>query len=206
MTLAAAALVALGTWCLIARPTRHSVLRRHPVHRRAADPATVITTVCGHLRAGAPPAEAWSRVGVIADAFGCPHPRSLAGVLTDDVVARAVHAACRVATETGAPLAPALGQVTEALAAEESARDDRESALAGPRTTARVLAWLPALGVVVGFALGADPLRVLLGGGIGTAALVGGAALLLVGHRWTAALVAHARAAGVADTTQRPRR
>src|SRR3546814_12260160 len=55
---------------------------------------------------------------------------------------------------------------------------------AGPLAMARLLAWLPAGGVLLGTVLGADPVAVLLGGGVGGLCLVGGGALFLIGHRW----------------------
>jgi len=103
-----------------------------------------------------------------------------------------VVAAARTAHELGAPLADVLARVSESLAADAAERDDVEAALAGPRATARVLAWLPVLGVGLGAALGADPVRVLLGGGLGSTAGVVGILLVVAGRRWTARLLARA--------------
>lgn len=110
-------------------------------------------------------------------------------------VAAAV-AACRLATRTGAPLAAVVDVVVAGIAEVAEAQALRRTALAGPRATARLLAWLPAGGIALGTALGADPLGVLLGGGLGGACLVGGGALFYVGHRWVHALVAQAERAG----------
>ena len=106
--------------------------------------------------------------------------------------AAAVVAAARTAHELGAPLADVLARVSESLAADAAERDDVEAALAGPRATARVLAWLPLLGVGLGAVLGADPVRVLLGGGPGSTAGVVGLLLVVAGRRWTARLLARA--------------
>ncbi|WP_052366790.1 hypothetical protein [Paraoerskovia marina] len=198
MTILAAVLLGAAVWVATSRPRRRAVLRSTTDRRPVADAPLTLARVCGHLRAGAPPASAWARVGVDTDAFGVPILGSIRAAVPDASTARAVRAGCLVAADTGAPLAPVLGQVGEALAAAAEADDDREAALAGPRTTARVLAWLPALGLVLGAALGAKPLGVLLGGGLGTAALVGGGVLLVVGYRWTGVLVRRARAAGAA--------
>jgi len=110
--------------------------------------------------------------------------------------AAAVVAAARTARELGAPLADVLEHVTASLAADAAERDDVEAALAGPRATAQVLAWLPLLGVGLGAVLGADPVGVLLGGGLGSVAGVTGLVLLLLGRRWTARLVARAERGG----------
>lgn len=121
----------------------------------------------------------------------------------------AVVAAAQTAHELGAPLVGVLERVTESLAADAAERDDVEAALAGPRATARVLGWLPLLGVALGTVLGADPVGVLLGGGLGTTAGVAGVLLLVAGRRWTAALLTRAARGAAAPTRARtgvPRR
>ena len=62
--------------------------------------------------------------------------------------------------------------------------------------TARVLAWLPALGLVLGLALGADPFAVLLDGSGGSALLAVGVLLTWAGRRWTGRHLRAATAAG----------
>jgi len=94
--------------------------------------------------------------------------------------------------DLGAELATVLDRVAIGLAADEECEGERRGALAGPRATAQVLAWLPLLGLVLGVALGANPLAVVLGGGLGTAAAVAGVALVLLGRWWTGALLARA--------------
>ncbi|MDM7854468.1 type II secretion protein F [Cellulomonas alba] len=108
---------------------------------------------------------------------------------------RAAVAAVEVAAELGAPLAPVLERIAGSVALDEEAAADLHAALAGPQATARLLAWLPALGLVLGVALGVDPVRVLLGGGLGTWAGAAGLALTVAGRRWTRRLV-RAAAAG----------
>lgn len=110
-------------------------------------------------------------------------------------VAAAV-AACQLAARTGAPLAEVIDVVVAGVAEAAEADELRRTALAGPRATARLLAWLPAGGIALGTVLGADPLAVLLGGGVGGLCLVGGGALFLAGNRWVRALVTDAERAG----------
>ena len=105
-------------------------------------------------------------------------------------------AAARLAGDVGAPLGGVLDAVSGALVAEAEARAEREASLAGPRATAQVLMWLPVLGALLGWALGADPLATATDGGAGTAAVSLGVLLLVAGRLWTARLVAAARAAG----------
>lgn len=177
--------------------------RRRPWRRvertRPAAGAAMLGEVAGALRVGAAPALAWERVGVPTGPDGVPEPDAV--VVTTGLApahARAVVAACRLAAELGAPSAVLLEQVTLAVVRDAEAQDRRRAALAGPRATARLLAWLPAGGLGLGHALGADPLAVLLRPGAGTLLLVTGAALAVTGQRWTAREVRAAVRAGEA--------
>lgn len=156
----------------------------------------LISQVTALLRSGAPPAAAWTRAaGVPVDGLGVP---SLAA-LTEVIGARsalAVVGATRLAMTVGAPLAPALNAVCEALAAEAEAEGERATALAGPRTTARVLMALPFVGLGLGWLLGADPLATALDGGVGTASVALGLAAMAGGRIWINRLVASAKRVG----------
>ncbi|WP_226909725.1 type II secretion system F family protein [Georgenia ruanii] len=104
-------------------------------------------------------------------------------------------AACRLTHELGAPLAQVLERCAQGLTEAGHARAARAVALAGPRATARLLGWLPLVGLALGAAVGADPVAVLLDGRLGTACLVAGAALVVAGRRWVRALERAASAA-----------
>lgn len=168
--------------------------------RPAASPEHVrvaLAQVTALVRAGAPLGAAWSRaLGVPVDASGVPDADRLAPAVGGPRHARSVVAATRLAHDVGAPLGGVLDAVSAALVAEAEARSERDAALAGPQTTARVLLWLPAVGVVLGSALGADPFATATDGGAGTAAVGLGLLLLALGRAWTARMVAAARAAG----------
>ncbi|MBZ2197335.1 type II secretion protein F [Ruania sp. N2-46] len=105
-------------------------------------------------------------------------------------------AACRIAHRVGTPLADVLERCASGIVESAEAASARRTALAGPRSTARLLAWLPLAGVLLGTGLGADPLGVLLGGGIGGWCLVLGVGLVVAGRRWVATLVRRAERAG----------
>jgi len=104
--------------------------------------------------------------------------------------------ACRVAHRLGAPLAQVLDACAEGVIEAGRARAARSAALAAPRATARLLGWLPLVGVGLGSALGADPVGILLAGGWGTLCLVAGAVLMTIGHLWSAHMVRAAERAG----------
>ncbi|MBO3083416.1 type II secretion protein F [Cellulomonas sp. zg-ZUI188] len=184
--------------------------------------SAALVAVSAQLRAGATPVEAWSRtLGVVlagpaptVDALlattsrpgGSRFRRRLRTRLLTGLPtrlprraepgaaqrARAVVAAARLSDELGAPLAGVLERIASAVAADAEAEGERGAALSGPRSTAQVLAWLPVLGVALGALLGADPVGVVLSGGIGTASAVLGIVLVGLGRWWTATLLSRA--------------
>lgn len=107
-------------------------------------------------------------------------------------------AACfDIAEASGCPLADVLTRFTAQLEVEDDADAARQTALAGPKATVRLLTWLPLMGLGLGMALGVDPLAILLGTPLGLAALAAGIALTIAGRVWSARLVAAAAGAGV---------
>lgn len=82
-----------------------------------------------------------------------------------------------------------VGDVLAALRADLVARQDfaarTKAGLAGPRATAAVLAGLPILGLLLGEAMGAGPVGVLLETGIGGVLLVIGTSLSVGGVLWS---------------------
>ena len=70
--------------------------------------------------------------------------------------------------------------------------------MAAPAATARILAVLPVVGLLLGVGLGADPVAVALDGGWGTLSTVLGLLLALAGRWWSTALVTAARSPGEA--------
>ncbi|WP_232216076.1 type II secretion system F family protein [Promicromonospora sukumoe] len=159
------------------------------------DVRVVVLQVVALLKAGSPPGAAWSRAaGVGADLSGVPDAETLARVLGARH-AEAVVAATRLALDVGAPLGRVLEQVAGTLVAEAEAQAERDTALAGPRTTGRLLMWLPVAGGFLGWVLGADPVGTATDGGIGTVAVGAGLVLLVVGRLWSDRLVAAARGA-----------
>jgi tight adherence protein B len=91
----------------------------------------------------------------------------------------ALRAAEQLSTGCGAPAAALVGRIAEALRAEAHAQRAVEIELAPARATTRLLAGLPLVGLLMGMALGADPLRVLALTGPGRGCLL--LALLLEG-------------------------
>ncbi|GAA0496688.1 type II secretion system F family protein [Streptomyces olivaceiscleroticus] len=99
-------------------------------------------------------------------------------------------AACwQVAVEGGVGLAAGIDRVTAGLRAQRHQQADLSAQLAGARTTALMLALLPAFGLLMGSALGADPLRVLLHTPVGWGLLAVGGLLEWAGILWTIRIV-----------------
>ncbi len=94
-------------------------------------------------------------------------------------------AACWRVGARGSGLAASLRTVGDSARAAEDVRVEMEGQLAGPRATARMLAGLPVVGLVLGMLMGADPLAWLLGTVPGAACLVAGVVLTGVGMWWT---------------------
>ncbi|WP_225755038.1 type II secretion system F family protein [Actinotalea sp. Marseille-Q4924] len=148
------------------------------------------------LRVGAGPEAAWRRVGVGTD-DGVPRAADLLGL--GGAGARHVSSVCaavRLSLQVGTPAAALLERVTLAVARDDEAEGRRRAALAGPRAPARLLAWLPAVGLLLGASLGARPWEQLLGGGAGSLSGLLGLVLLVAGRRWTTWEIRSAERAG----------
>ncbi|WP_124054405.1 type II secretion system F family protein [Arcanobacterium ihumii] len=80
-------------------------------------------------------------------------------------------AVCRMGKATGAPMAQILDSCAAGITEASEAASARKVAMAGPLTSARMLAALPLLGIVTGYVLGVDPIDFLLNSLIGNFAL-----------------------------------
>ncbi|WP_207345407.1 hypothetical protein [Arthrobacter sp. E3] len=99
-------------------------------------------------------------------------------------------AACfEVCEGSGAPVAAILDRLAQAIEAEQDAVALRETALAGPRATVRLLSWLPSIGLGLGIVMGVDPIGALLGSPLGWAVLAAGVLFSLVGRIWSARMI-----------------
>lgn len=167
--------------------------------RRAAAVIALCGSLAGEVRAGRQPGEALraaaggglglgeTRAGVLAAArFGGDVPGALEEAAREPGAQGLLGlAACwRVAVDRGAGLAAGLERLEGALRAERDQRADLRAQLAGARSTAVMLAGLPVLGLLMGSALGAAPLRVLLHTGAGLGCLVVGGVLEGAGVWW----------------------
>ncbi|MFJ8005532.1 type II secretion system F family protein [Streptomyces fagopyri] len=166
--------------------------------------------LAGEVRAGRQPGEALLNAALDSDGLGEARAVVLAAArfggdvpdaLTDAARQPGAEglvglAACwRVAVDRGAGLAAGLDRLEGALRAERDQRADLRAQLAGSRSTAVMLAGLPVLGLLLGTALGADPLHVLLHSGPGLGCLLVGGVLEGVGLWWALRVVKGAETA-----------
>lgn len=160
--------------------------------------------MAGLLRGGMPAAQAWESLNIRTTEQGLPRNVDLTQALdphpTADTrrQAQGVVVACKLAHELGIPLAALLIVVAATVDDSQRSIAQRQSALAGPAATGRVLLWLPIVGVLIGVLLGAQPLSWLVGEPLGAVCLGAGVGLLLAGKRWSNILMAQAVRAGTA--------
>lgn len=215
----AAAFAAAAAWLAVRGPMRSpsswararrlvDALRRRMLSRRRRTQMRAalresLTEVVADVRAGQPPARALTRA--LADRDAGLAPRTLAtarwggdivGALRDDSRAAAQPllasaAACwSVAATQGAGLADALDRLVAQDRRAEEVRRQLEAHLAAPRATARMLALLPAFGLVLGIGVGGDPIGWLLGTPLGVGCLVLGLLLIALGLLWATRIAA----------------
>ncbi|GHH26255.1 type II secretion system F family protein [Streptomyces lanatus] len=182
---------------------------RRARERRGRAVIALCASLAGEVRAGRQPGEALLRAArdssglgeaqsaVLAAArFGGDVPGALASAARERGAEGLLGlAACwRVAVDQGAGLAAGLDRLEGALRAERDQRADLRAQLAGARSTVVMLAGLPVLGLLLGAAMGADPLYVLLHTGAGFGCLVVGGVLEGLGMWWAARIVRGAEA------------
>lgn len=180
-------------WLLYARdtaPGARSDQFRVPV--LAPVSAVLLAAARAAALRGSSVAEAIRGTGAIrgsgAAASGGRRTDTAAGFLEREVWVQL--AACfDVAEASGCPLADVLTRFAAQLEAEDDAEAARQTALAGPRATVRLLGWLPLLGLGLGMLLGVDPVRILLETPYGIAAFALGVVLTAAGRIWSARLV-----------------
>ncbi|MFD8192118.1 type II secretion system F family protein [Streptomyces wuyuanensis] len=160
--------------------------------------------VVGELRAGSQPAQALLTAGRSTGALGGAEAAVLAAATFGGDVPAELRRASRepgaeglaglaacwlVAVDSGAGLAAGIDRLEAALTAERDQRESLRAQLAGARSTVVVLALLPAIGLALGWALGADPLRVLLHSPAGLGCLLVGGVAEAAGLYWATRIV-----------------
>ena len=170
--------------------------QRVPVPAPSPGPGSAEGLPMGSLAVLAAARAAAARGTPVSAAIRRALPEAFPGKGRDFRIWSELAACCDVAEASGCPLADVLTRFAAQLEAEDDADAARQTALAGPKATVRLLTWLPLMGLGLGTALGVDPFAMLLGTPLGLAALAGGIVLTVAGRIWSSRLVAAAAGAG----------
>ena len=193
---------------------RRTVARVVPIARSSgadgeAACAELLSAFAGQLGAGLAPAQAFVRAGDEIGAasreadwlpavemvrLGAPGPVALLATVHHPVL-RSLAVAWRVTETSGAALGPVTARLADAVRADARHRRSVDAELAGVRASARLLAGLPMVGLLLGELLGASPVSVLFGTDVGRCCLLGAALLEWGGLRWIRAIGHRARSA-----------
>lgn len=171
-------------------------LRRTYGKRRSAS-IEFLGALSAELSVGQPLVSAFERAAASIPVVICPQSCSAArmgGDLAESLkrdaareqlpALRALSALWSVSEESGASLAAAVARLAESQLASEEIRGTLQAELAGPKATAKVLAGLPVLGMLLGASLGGDPVGWLTGSIWGIAVLITGVGLEVLGVLW----------------------
>ncbi|MFC5370893.1 type II secretion system F family protein [Arcanobacterium bovis] len=167
------------------RKTKRQHKRRKPA---SVDMGLLVTEVSTRLRCGSTVEYAWSRTlshhqlmpadhgrdTTVLDADGIPVPlrdilflswwkkrqRKISPTVIDSLAG--TFAVCRMGRATGAPMADILDACAAGITEASEAMSARKIAMAGPLTSARMLAALPVFGVLIGYVLGVNSIDFLL--------------------------------------------
>lgn len=174
-------------------------LRRQEVELGQARVLDFCQQLAAELQAGQPPgtaleraARGWPQLQPVASAFrlGGDVPTGLRlaaqGPGLHDLGLAA--AAWQVAHRSGGGLSAAVLRVATGLRATQATRRVVRAELASARATARLMAGLPVLALLMGSGIGGDPLAFLFGSPWGLACLVAGLALQFGGLWWIEAI------------------
>jgi len=180
------------------RRWRRVVARSAAAAGNRAAVVELCAALAAELRAGRPPVDALTRAAVGGRRAVAGRALAAAGRGGDLVTAlradaeqpgaealRRLAACWQVAHGRGAGLATAVERLGDGLRSEQEHRRDVAAELAGARATARILAVLPLVGLLMGAGFGARPLDVLLRSPHGVACLLAGAVLVAAGLLWT---------------------
>jgi tight adherence protein B len=185
---------------------------------RAADRTPVVERVAALterlavlLGAGVPPSSAWRYLdemqgrgspedpiapvvaaAALAAQDGVDVPAALVAAAPagpDGHAWRSVAAAWSVAVSTGARLGPCLAQLARSQRDVGQTQRDIDAALAGPRSTSKLVMTLPGVGLLFGAVLGFDTLGTLFTTVPGLVCLALGVVLAVLAWRWSARMV-----------------
>jgi tight adherence protein B len=183
---------------------RRRLMRGRAAARNRRCLIALADALCAELRSGAVPRDALWRAARDEPPFAAvaAAARSPAGdvvatlreqaTLPGGAAAADLATAWLVCEATGGRLAPAVSRLAVGWRDEEQVRREVSAQLAGPRATAILLAALPVVGLLMGGALGADPVALLWQPSMALFVVVPGVLLEAAGVLWTARITRRA--------------
>lgn len=177
--------------------------RRRAAVRREERVLELCEALASELRAGQPPARAlgecvhlWPEFAPVAAAarLGSDVPTAMRQLGTHPGAQglTSLAGAWQVSESSGAALSTSLTRVVETARASQATRRIVASELASAQATARLVALLPVMALLMGAGAGGDPWRFLLASPIGLACLTGGLVLIFLGLLWIESLASAA--------------
>jgi tight adherence protein B len=200
-------LVFAGWGAAVAAVLLAAACRREWRSRRAATAklvaaegiAEALRVMVAELRSGAHPVTAAESAGIDAAPEAAEAMRRIAAAARldgdlggGDGVLGQLARAWSLVRRHGLPMAEILEAVRRDVVAGVRFARQSHARMAGPRASAVILALLPAVGVVLGEAMGAGPLHVLFSTSAGQVLLVAGCGLIWAGMAWSAKLTGQA--------------
>lgn len=190
------------------RPTSSWIDRLLSRLRPAAPPPIpeLLSALAAELAAGQPTGLALESAALGLEPPACP--QAIAACRTGADVATALRADARtsgsqalrglaacweVSERSGAGLSVAVSRLAESLRAGADAEAQLAGEVAAVRTSARLLAGLPLLGLLIGQWIGAEPVAWLTGSWVGRGVLLTGLALQALGMAWLHHMVSAVR-------------
>lgn len=185
------------------KPTKKTIARKSARARRARGP---LSEDYGQKRC-AEDIRRFTQALATVTSWGAPAHLACAQLLESNIRMRPhsrerlhdLQLSLRMSESAGAPLATSLERAAEHAEERIDALLGRQSALAAPRATGRILSWLPLLGLGLGVLMGSDPVGVLTGSILGALTGLLGLGLAFAGRRWTTALVHRAEVESAAS-------
>jgi tight adherence protein B len=175
---------------LAARAVVRRTVRRAAVAARARE-LDDLSALAAELRAGLPRTAVPAASGTAsAPVFGLTSTPASGAVSAPPSVADPGRASTRVtaiwalADQTGAPAADLVERIEADARAADRARASAAAEAAGAQATAMLLAALPVGGILLGFGLGANPVRILLHTPVGAACAIAAVLLQSAGLLW----------------------
>lgn len=188
-----AALAATGAWLVT------SIRKERKIAARRAKTARLCGSLAALLSAGDLPDRALDRlVEDHPELVDVVHARDIGGDVAE-ALARlgaqpgseglaAMSRAWALSHSTGAPLAPAVIGVADGIRQRRSLEQTVSAELASARSSGRLMAGLPLIGIAMGFTTGGDPINFLISNPIGQICLGAAVVLVCAGLLWTSRL------------------